>query len=120
MLCCTEFVDDEHHMMRKVQVYQGNIVQRPSTATATLDFYSTTVGREVQDVSHAEQNCSTRISIVAGQVKFSASVLHFNPNSSGWSRMHVKMRELSTYSECSYDEWLFRYDHPCFFSLLFS
>jgi hypothetical protein len=62
---------------------------------------------------------STRISIVAGQVKFSASVLHFNPNSSGWSIMHVKTREISTHSECSHDEQSCRYDQPIYFSFDF-
>ena len=52
----------------------------------------------------------TRISIVAGQVKFSASVLHFNPNLRGWRIVHVKRRELSTYSECSYEERQIKYD----------
>jgi hypothetical protein len=69
-------------------------------------------------VSQRQWYC-TRISIVAGQVKFSGSVLHFNPNSSGWSITHIKTRELSTYSVCSHDEQSFRYDQPTYFFLRF-
>ena len=101
-------------------LHQQNIFLFPCGHRVSMNiFRSVSQDRRNRAIWWGHSVCGTRVSIVAGQVKFSGSVLHFNPSSPGWSITHIKTRELSTYSECSHDERSCRYDQPTYFFLRF-